>query len=100
MKPVSPVIPGHEESEHILAKNQPQYQPLPVLVTGDEERRMISRWEFTDEERDLIASGGSLLVQQLTFGNLFQPVAFSIVSGSGDQTEPEDEFDANDSLGG
>jgi hypothetical protein len=79
MKPVSPVIPGQEEFEHVLAKNQPQYQALPVLVTGDEERRMTSRWEFTDEERGLIASGGSLLVQQLTFGNLFQPLVLSVV---------------------
>ena len=82
MKPVSPVVPGQEEFEYVLAKNQPQrFQALPVLVTGDEEKRMISRWEFTDEERGLIASGGSLLVQQLTFGNLFQPLALSVVGG-------------------
>lgn len=57
MKPVSPVIPGLESYEILLAKDQPQYQPLPTLVVEGDERRMISRWEFTGEERTTHSSG-------------------------------------------
>jgi len=81
MKPVSPVMPGYSEPyEFILAKDQPEYVPLPVVLIEGEEKRLASRWEFTEEERKLIAEGGSLLLQQLTFGPPFQPVAMEVVS--------------------
>ncbi len=79
MKPVSPVVPGLEEFEFKLAENQPHYDPLPTLMIEGEEKRFMSRWEFSDDDRRLIAEGGCLILQQLTFGHPFQPVAFSIV---------------------
>jgi hypothetical protein len=79
MKPVSPVIKGFEEHEFLLAKDQKQYLPIPTLVAEGDEKSFISRWEFTPEEKELIAAGGTLLYHQLTFGNDFQPICFEIV---------------------
>ena len=81
MKPVSPVMPGFSEPyEFLLAENQKQYLPIPTVVTDEEEKRFWSRWEFTEDERRKITEGGSLILQQLTFGHPFQPVAFIVVS--------------------
>jgi hypothetical protein len=81
MKPVSPVMPGFSEPyEFLLAKDQPEYLPIPTVLTDGDDKRMSSRWEFTDEERATIANGGSLLFSQFTFGRPFQPVYFQIVS--------------------
>ena len=81
MKPVSPVMPGFSEPyEFVLAENQPEYIPLPVVLVEGDDHRMYSRWEFSVEERGLIADGGSLLLSQMTFGHRFQPVSLQIVS--------------------
>ena len=82
MKPVSPVMPGFSEPyEFLLAKDQPEYLPIPTVLAEGDDKRMYSRWEFTDEERAAIADGGgSLLFSQLTFGGQFQPVCFQIVT--------------------
>lgn len=77
MKAVSPVIKGYEQDEILLAKDQPEYEPLPVLEIGPEPR-LMSRWEFTPYERDLISSGASLFYQQMTFGHRFHPVSFAV----------------------
>lgn len=80
MRPVSPVMPGFSEPyEFVLAANQPEYEPLPCVLLEGDDKGMISRWEFSDSEREVIAEGGSLLLNQLTFGQLFQPVSLRIV---------------------
>ena len=78
MKPVSPVIKGYERYEVQVGAGQPQYIPIPTLIKDSDERRFISRWEFTELEREQVAAGGSLVLQQLTFGERFQPVAMYI----------------------
>lgn len=83
MKPVSPVIPGYEGLEIILAKDQPQYEPLPVLVLCDPEQSMVSRWRLDDEERAAIAAGKDLLLFQFTFGKPFQPVRLEVSETGG-----------------
>ncbi len=80
MRPVSPVIPGYEPFEINVGEGQKQYFPIPTIVEDTKERRFFSRWEFTDDERQLIAEGGSLIFQQLTFGEKFQPIAFQVVA--------------------
>ena len=65
MKPVSPVIPGAQEIEVVYARNQPQYQPLPVIRT---KHVLMSRWQLTDEERQHLASGGDLFLLHLGTG--------------------------------
>jgi hypothetical protein len=83
MIPVSPVIKGFEKFEILLGKGQPEYRPVPTVVSENidrkGEKRFISRWEFTPFERELIANGGTLLFQQLVFGvDLFNPVCLSV----------------------
>lgn len=41
-----------------FAKDQPQYDPLPALLYPD--GRILIEWNFTDEERALIARGENL----------------------------------------
>lgn len=79
MQPISPRVPGYEDREVVFAKDQPEYVPLPALpIITTEGRAVLTRWTFTDEERNLIASGADLFVKVLTFGGPLQPVAFSV----------------------
>jgi hypothetical protein len=79
MKAVSPVMPGSEEIEVVLGKNQPQYMPLPVVYCDSPALPMVSRWRLDDEERAKIAAGADIVLQQLTFRKKFQPVNLQIV---------------------
>jgi hypothetical protein len=55
----------------ILAKDQPQYQPLPVLWEAD--GRVISCWKLSLKERLKVLFGGKLWLSQLTFNQKLQP---------------------------
>jgi hypothetical protein len=72
MKPSSPIIPGEKLPETIYAKNQPEYQPLPVL--RDEDGTVLSRWHCTWRERLRILITGDVYLWQLTFNQPLQPV--------------------------
>ena len=87
--PVSPVYRQHKEFEFNLAENQKEYIPIPTLVVDGPEKRFVSRWRFTEEERNAIRNGADLIFQQLTFGHPFQPVAFMVESQE-KETEPDD----------
>lgn len=57
-----------------LAKNQPEYQPLPVYQARDPWSTVISCWQLEPEEIDALkANGGKLWLSQLTFGQPLQP---------------------------
>ena len=76
MTPVSPVLDGVPvESEVVFAKNQPQYRPLPVLMTPGPKGMVTSRGLLTWRERLRILFGASIYIQQLTFGSQLQPIA-------------------------
>jgi hypothetical protein len=70
---VSPVIKGLEPFEQVLAKDQKEYSPLPILRGRGPNYIVMSRWTFTAEERAAIAAGSDLIIAQMTFGQLFQP---------------------------
>jgi len=76
MKPVSPVMPGMEHvREVVIAKDQPEYLPLPAVVLNKAHGTpVMTRWRFTDEERELIKFGHDVVLTQLTFGHALQPV--------------------------
>ena len=57
----------------IFGSGQPEYQDLPALRHEGPERNVMTRWTFTDDERKLIAAGEDLWLEQLTFGQTFQP---------------------------
>lgn len=71
MKPASPVIPGNDDFEVTYAKDQPEYQSLPVMRTSN---AVMSRWVLTPEEREHIAHGGDLFICQMNFGHPLQPI--------------------------
>jgi hypothetical protein len=79
MQAVSPVMRGSESIEVVLAKDQPQYAPLPIVWLNTPSQAMVSRWRLTDEERAAIADGADIVLQQLTFRNPFQPVNLQVV---------------------
>lgn len=75
MTPVMEIIPGFKLPEHeiiVYAKDQPEYQPLPMWKGPDGLR--VSRWKLTWRERFDILFGGSLWLRVLTFDRALQPV--------------------------
>jgi hypothetical protein len=79
MEPVSPVMQGSKDIEVVLGANQPQYTPLPAIYIDSISRAMVTRWQFSEEERAAVAGGADLVLQQLTFGSPFQPVNLQVV---------------------
>lgn len=59
----------------ILAKDQPEYQPLPVHIDhGDKMVPMTCCFELSPEEIKEINETGKLWYTQSTFGQPFQPI--------------------------
>lgn len=72
-------IPGLEASEIVIARDQPEYIPLPALpldfpVEGGTAFGVLTRWRLTDEEREAISNGADLWVSLITFGQPMQPI--------------------------
>lgn len=59
-----------------IAKNQPEYQPLPALVFED--GKVLTEWAFSEEERAAVAKGENLRLWVWTFGQPLQPVMLNI----------------------
>lgn len=71
MNPISPVLPSSPQmTEIVLAKDQPQYLPLPVVVDGSV---TISRWRLTLRERLTLLWRGTIWLRQMNFGQPLQP---------------------------
>lgn len=79
MTPVSPVMPGSESIEIVLGEGQKEYEPLPAVFVDSDERPMVTRWRLDEREREMIANGADVILQQLTFRNKLQPVNLQIV---------------------
>lgn len=76
MNAVSPVLPSSPAiPEVVLAKDQPEYIPLPVAVVdySDGVRSMISSYRLSWRERLQILFTGRVWWEQLTFGHALQP---------------------------
>ena len=69
------------------AKDQPQYQPLPVLRNPDN-GTLISCWGLTWRERLRLALTGRLWVQLLTFGRPLQPMLLSVAPPTFETVKP------------
>jgi len=71
MKPVE--FPGFNVT---LAKDQPQYRPLPVFMGKD--GLVVSCWKLTWKERLRVLFRGCFYIQTLTFGTPLQPLLPSV----------------------
>jgi hypothetical protein len=83
MKPITPIDPGQElgPTERIavlcapdVCKHDPKHPPLPVLVLGDVENEVVTRWRLTDEERAAVAAGADLWIWQTLGSGGFPPI--------------------------
>lgn len=76
MKPIR-----FSESNAVYAKNQPQYEPLPVLVQDDGIYRnncVTSLWKPTIKERIQILFGKNIYHHQIVYGGALQPVKLTL----------------------
>lgn len=62
-----------DEQTVIIAKDQPQYKPLPAYQFGDEQGRIACCWELTWKERLSVLFRGLIWHQILTFNAPLQP---------------------------
>ena len=85
MKPMSPIIPGVQLPETVYAKDQPEYEPLPVFKMED--GTLLSRWKLTWKERLIALWKGDVYLWTLTFNRPIQPVMLQV-------TRPSLEFDS------
>jgi hypothetical protein len=77
MKPVSPVVEGFEKYEIVLAKDQPEYRPLPALHL-EGHKLTLTRWQPTWKERLRLIFGGSVYLWTWTYGHSFHPTSLEI----------------------
>jgi hypothetical protein len=73
MTSVSPVLTDREiEVEQVIALDQPDYYPIIVarIRYADSSPASVTRFRFSDEEREAIANGADLLISQPHHGDL------------------------------
>lgn len=69
------------EQTIVIAKNQPQYQPLPAYqVPNDTSGRVICCWKLTLKERLKLLFSGKIWHHILTFNKSLQPQLLDINS--------------------
>ena len=69
MKPIE--FEGHNK---VYAKDQPQYQPLPVFKAETPEGECVSCWQLSFKERMRILWTGKLWLSMMTFNKPLTPV--------------------------
>ena len=74
MVPISPVIDGVVEV--VFAKDQPEYNPLPAIVSAG--GCVTTRWRLSLRERLSVLAFGDLYLQISTFGKPLQPVKLTV----------------------
>lgn len=66
------------EQTIVIAKNQPQYNPMPALNWNDTSGTITCCWKLTWKERIKVLFTGKLWHDILTFNNPVQPQRLSI----------------------
>jgi hypothetical protein len=80
MKPCEPAVsaclagPGCRRV--VYAENQPEYQPLPALVTPD--GRVACQWKPDASELALLNAGVPITIVMHTFNQPLQPLSVSV----------------------
>lgn len=83
-----PVFDGLEAQEVVYAADQPQYIPLRTLVSAGSERKVISRWTLTPEQRAAIAAGADIFLELWTFGGPLHPIRMMVSDDKTQAGEP------------
>lgn len=65
------------EQNEILAKDQPQYQQLPVHIGNTEETPFTACMELDDEEIEELVRTRRIWHTQFTFGTQYHPIRMS-----------------------
>lgn len=68
-------FPGHNV---VIAKDQPDYLPMPALAIANPEREVICCWQLSDEERAKVAETGVIWHSVWTFGKPLQPQMLAV----------------------
>ena len=76
MRPVEPIIPGHDLPVVVFAKDQPEYLPLPAYRSED--GVVFTRWHMTWRERLRAFWRGDVYLEMHTFNRPLQPVMLHI----------------------
>lgn len=69
MKPIK-----FSECNTTYGKNQPEYIPLPAYLENGEKGQVVTCWELTDEEIEIIVKTKKIYHSQLTFNFALQPI--------------------------
>lgn len=76
MQPVSPVIPGKQLPESIIAEHQDEYGNLPAVHV--ENGIIVTRWHLSFWERVKLLITGDIYLWIWTFGHPVQPMSMEI----------------------
>lgn len=82
---IAPVFPITKNGivETVLAKDQPQYAPLPVaVVAGRGDLPVIARYRLTADDLQMVLDGGDVIITQLTFCKGYHPINIQVVPQS------------------
>lgn len=80
MESISPVYTEELVGcETVIALDQPEYRPIIGLFVGGVVKSCLVRFEFTPEERKLVAEGADLVVAELIGNRQFTPIGIEVV---------------------
>lgn len=88
------------EQTLVIAKDQPQYHPMPAHLVRNKEVTIICCWKLTLWERIIILFTGKMWHNMMTFGNKLQPQLLTVEKPpmfmpdhvTGDKSEYEGSF--------
>ena len=63
-----------EQQTNVFGKDQDEYLNLPAQVVEGKEGQVITCWEMTDEEFEVVKKTKRVYLGQLTFKNPLQPL--------------------------
>lgn len=66
------------EQTVVIAKNQPEYNPLPAYQFNDKSERIVCCWQVTWKERLQVLLSGKIWHQILTFRQPLQPQLLTV----------------------
>jgi len=72
--PDTPVIPGHDFPEVLVAEHQEEYMVMPAIFLHDNTGTILTRWRLTWKDRLKILLTGNIWVWMMAFGQRIQPI--------------------------